>query len=263
MVTNNDVNASTTAPLNNHKLPIKETLKEAWQNVHGFKASYWLAYIIMIIILFGSFALAIALSPGGFSALTTSPPQLHFTGLAIAIRIIGQLCFLLLMYGLFYIGLRRVVNLPIESFMIFSIFKYPRFLQLIGLYILKLLILIIAAAPFVVSVALFHFRHVLVSGWIYLISFMVLFIGYYYLLRLSLSTFAIVDKGINPIAAIKLSYKATKGNVLRILWISFLLVLILLVSMIPLLIGLIWTKPYVILVFSTIYKRLIGISMKD
>ena len=150
-----DTNVTPTSPSTEPSspiLPLEGTLKSAWGFVYGFKGTFWLA---MLTIFFISVALVVVeelVSPTTDTAVNALEHFGHnIPLLAILINIIGNVLSALFSDGLFYIGLRRVANLPIKSRMIFNVFKYPLIFKLIIVMFFKLLILV----AFVLMILLF------------------------------------------------------------------------------------------------------------
>ncbi len=287
---NNEMNLSPTLP-NHPKLPIIDTIKEAWTNTKGFKGRTWLSFLIIFII---TILLAIGIYffiPATRTPLTTqSYTHLQLVLIALIPQLIIRIINILLVYGLIYMGIRRINNLSLSMEMLFSAFKYPRFFQLIGLYLIRFILFMFCVIPLYLPSLMilngYTIPHTkIIIAICYLLGLIYFFIvGVYYLfLRLLVSPLAILDKGINPIAAIKLSYNATKCNVLRILAVFILELLVVLACLIPAFIGayvfkhlgirmiwclplafgIIWCIPFILLVNPVIYKHLVGISTKE
>lgn len=246
-----------------HTLPIEETLKSAWEHVHGFKGTFWLAMLIVILI---SVLLGIAQALVNPPSSTTTPDAIssfahNIPLLALFFSVLTNILNVLFSDGLFYVALRRAVNLPIKTRMIFTVFRYPLVFKLIILTFIKFLI-VIAFASMMLCFGLIipasgHWHFLQIITFVAIICLM-----FYVFIRLSMCDLLILDKGVDPLSAIKLSYQATHGFSWQILWLIILQILIILISILPLGIGLIWSLPFTYLVLPTIYNRLIGISMK-
>lgn len=76
--------------------------------------------------------------------------------------------------------------------------------------------------------------------------------------RLSLFTYFIVDKGVNPIEAFMLSWNATKGNFWNLLGFYFLCVGIIISGVLLLLVGLLAAIPVVMIATIYVYRKLAG-----
>jgi hypothetical protein len=259
-----------TPELPKNALPIKATIKEAWGYLHGFKATYWLAFLILLLIAF-AFGLSEAyLDPNYLNASQINMALIghHYSGIVFLLSLIGNIINFLISYGITYLGLRRATNLPIKTRMMFRTFKSPLIAKLLGLCLIKLLIIavfIILTIPIAIFLSHIMGHHpstmaVLVIALSYVIC-LVLFV--FVFLRITLALPLILDKGLNPFAAIGHSFVVTKGYVWRMFWIAILVAFIMLVSIIPVGIGLIWSLPLGGLILPVIYKRLVGISMTE
>ena len=80
---------------------------------------------------------------------------------------------------------------------------------------------------------------------------------FYLAMRLYLAKGIVLDQQVGPWAAIKKSFRATKYNVWRLIGLTLLNAIILLVSVIPLGIGLIWSLPYLFINYGMVYRRLV------
>ncbi len=252
-------------PMKSNKtfLSIKETFKEAWQDVHGFKGTFWLALFIIFVILltFGSIQSLLT----QFQTTNASPFQhapLNILILSGLISIISNIVNALLSDGLYYIALRRTNNLPILSRMIFTPFQSPYLLKLLAVLLIKYLIVMVYVGVILSCTFLMphteQWRIALIS--IYVISTLLIII---IMFRLLLSELIILDKKQDAWSAITLSFNTTRGYLLRLFCIVILQILIILLSVIPLGIGLIWSLPLGYLIVPVIYKKLIGISMTE
>lgn len=86
--------------------------------------------------------------------------------------------------------------------------------------------------------------------------FLLIFPGIIRAIKLSLAQYLILDKWYNPIKAIKISRKMTKGYVGDIFIISFVAWLINILWVLALLVWLIWTLPLSIIANAYIYKKI-------
>lgn len=259
-----DTGAINTPPLadpSHHSLPIGETMKEAWEYVHGFKGPFWMAFIIIMLISIGilMFKTLLLTSLPVASSQVNSLSGSSTTEISNMAMMLLDIISLLLSMGLMYIGLRRVANLTISTGMVFKGFSPLFIFKLLGVEIIKmLLICIFLFVPFFINIVMPPINYGIFIAVIDLVCFLV---AYFILIRLSLAELVVFDKGLGPIDAIKLSFQATKGFVWRIFWLGLITVLIIIVSIIPLGVGLIWSLPFMMLIYPVIYKRLIGVSI--
>lgn len=259
-----NINNANIKSYSNNPLPVNEVLKEAWVYLDGFKGTFWLTVLTVFFIAMIYFVILAKIDP---ELLTTTNrtffiPRQHLSLAAELFKIITQLTFALFFYGILYLSLKRVAKPRTKLRMLFDVFKYPLVFNLIGYHIIKLgffgiFTFVILTGPINSSSNIAK----LITSSTYLISIIVVALAlYYFIFRLFLSSLVILDKGFNPFKAIKLSYYATAGHTLRIFMLFILLNLIILISALPVGIGLIWSLPFATLVFSVIYKRLLGID---
>ena len=78
----------------------------------------------------------------------------------------------------------------------------------------------------------------------------------YITVRICLAAACVLDKGMNPWAAITSSFAMTRANFWRLVALFILQNIIVIVSLIPLLLGLIWTLPLSLILYGTIYQFL-------
>ncbi|OGT38729.1 MAG: hypothetical protein A3F11_03825 [Gammaproteobacteria bacterium RIFCSPHIGHO2_12_FULL_37_14] len=226
---------------NIHLLAVAETLSTAWRKVYGTKqtfiASVALMFLMKIIFLWLMY-------------ITKHIPFIN------AIFVISDaLIALLIIYGILYLGIQRAFDLPIHYEMIFITFRLNKAINLVGLCLLQLLIV---AIPFILAI----FFYILLASYLstilaLLVNIAFMLIYFWLTFRLCLGVAFILDKNVTPLAAIKLSFEATKSNVWRLASLLVIQQLVLLISIIPLGIGLIWSIPFVAITYGMIYKNLL------
>ena len=156
-------------------------------------------------------------------------------------------------------GIRRAQDMPVSYKMVREILTGRIILYLIVLYILQILICIPAALIAGIGVWLAHIQPepsnamLAIAVILYLTAF-ILFI--FLTVRMGLAYGTVVDKKLNPWEAIKLSFKATKGNVWNLIGLYCLNVLVIFACAITAGIGLIWGLPWLLIVYGEAYKRL-------
>lgn len=233
------------------KIPAWETVITAWQKVKGAKGSIWAICLIMIVFWIATSFLDEHLIKHTLPILS---PVLQF--------IFRILSFLLEM-GLLYIGIQRAFDLPISYEQAFRTFKAKLALRIIILYILEVLIFIPLAFLIVIPTFIFYtVVHLTTTAlWLTTLASFCLIVGIigtcYIGIRLWLAMAFVLDKNVGPIQAIKLSFRATRGNFWNLVAIFLLQFLFIMVSLIPLGIGLIWTIPFAVILYGVVYKRLL------
>lgn len=230
-----------TEPLPYH-LPVYETIGKAWKKVYGAKGSLWAALLINILISF-CFGFISGLLQDSASFISN------------IINFVGQVISFLLQLGILYIGIRRAFDLPISYKMMFQACHLDIAWRVICVYLLQLVILIIPIIIMIVSGIMYmQASGVAMFGIIGVLIGVIVFI--FLAMRMSMSMAFVLDKETNPWPAIQQSFKVTRSNVWRLIGISILQMCILIVSVIPLGIGLIWTLPFVFILYGMIYKNL-------
>lgn len=229
-------------------LPVWDTISIAWSKVKGSKKSIWAAFLIIFLV-----ALGLGLIQGLFK---------HFFPTAsVPIGLLIQLINYLLQMGLIYLGIQRAFDLPLSYRMMFRSFEFDIAIRIIGLYILQILVflpamLIIFAASFLYAYAkeTAGFFSMTIAALLMIVAIVIIIV---LAVRLMLSMAFVLDKKANPWEAIKFSFHATRSNFWRLVGIGFLQGIILVISAIPLGIGLIWTIPLVTICYGQIYKTLL------
>lgn len=91
------------------------------------------------------------------------------------------------------------------------------------------------------------------------IGFVLLIIpGIFLAIALGMSGFALVDRKLNPIEALKESWRLTKGNRWKLLLLSLALLVIAIIGIIPLMLGLLVAAPVAMLASIHAYRTLSG-----
>lgn len=223
-------------------IPVGDTISTAWEKVKGSKGSVWAALGIFFLIMIGF---------GILQAITKPTPILMN-----AIMVIGQVIQYLLQMGLIYIGIKRAFELPVSYQLMFRTFESDVTLRIIGLYLLEMLIFIpfgiIGVIGYLIGISSIPF-----GGLICFLLIILAVLGTIYVsIRISLSAALVLDRKLNPWSAIKKSFEATRSNFWRLIGILIIQVLILILSIIPLGVGLIWSLPFILVCYGVIYKNL-------
>lgn len=232
-------------------LPVWDTIVTAWEKVKGTKGTFWTAIFLII-------AIWIASSFANLIISAIIPP------LKPIIQFCVQVLVFLLDAGLVYIGIRCAFELPIVYTHIFRGVKANIAWRLIILYLLKTIIIcpfvaLLIVPPFILLtlVSLAGPTLVILQIFCAIIFALALIFGLMILIRMSLSTLFIIDKVKGPWEAIKLSFKATRGNFAALLGVFIIEYIFIIISVIPLGIGLIWTIPFGFITIGLIYKKLL------
>lgn len=213
----------------NYRFEISEVLSEAWQKTQGAKGTFWLAFLIY-------FAISIGISIVAQLALTalvmTHQSQAVVITLTIVEQLVMNLVLMPVMMGIIIMGMRRSVDAPIQAGTIMGHYSsmWRLFFTLLLVYLMVLVGLLLLVIP-----------------GIYLA------VAYYMAMPL------VVEKGLSPWAAMEISRKTVSKRWFTMFFFGIVMSLILIVSAIPLGIGLIWTLPMGMIAYGVIYRNMFGI----
>lgn len=208
-------------------------LKEAWAKTKGVKAAVWAGSAVMYLVL-------LVLATGGAFLLPSQADNSH--GLNIP-ELLSDMLFLPIMFvifvifsaGLFFIGIRKVAGETITWKMVFEGFS-------------------VAGKLIVVSIL-----QALLIG----IGFLLLILpGIYLAVGYAMTLPLIVDRKMSPWQAMEASRKAIHGEWWKVFGLSIVMCLILMVSSLPLGLGLIWTLPMFVVLGGVVYRSLFGIEKR-
>lgn len=230
----------------NYKLPVLDPLNIAWKKVSGTKGSILLGFLIAFLI--GASLIGVAYLLG------------HYFVISISLSFIQRIVQFLTTAGLLLIGLKRAYDLPFSYKMIFTPFKARLALKLILLAILKFCIYLPFIALFIlIPTGLYLLSstfHAIFAPLQAMISILLMCILVFLYIRMSLTTGFVLVRDSGSWEAIKLSFAATRGNFWRLLALKLLELTIMVISSIPLGIGLIWGLPLMLITEGEIYKKL-------
>jgi len=219
---------------------ISGVMSEAWSLVSGTKATMAGGMAVMYAVMLG-----LMMALGVVSAILVplmigaGPPENPnaLMGIAMVFEVITQIIVMAVSYpftaALMVIGIRRSAGLPISFSMIFSCFN-----RAFSLLALNILLFIIVTIGFLL----------LVIPGIYL------FVAYIMAMPL------LVEKDMSVWQALETSRKAVSKKWFKIFGLLLMLFLIMMVSMIPLGIGLIWTIPFGFIAVGILYREMFGVE---
>ncbi|MED5611857.1 hypothetical protein VV867_29495 [Pseudomonas sp. JH-2] len=206
---------------------IGDVLGEAWHMVKGMKGTLVVAAIIYAVAVnLLSFVIAFVL--GLLGLIHDSEPG----ALQIIVSVLaGALCYPLLA-GLNMIGIRRAADQPAtinELFTYFGLFV-PLLVTGLAITVLTYLGLILLVLPGI-------------------------YLGVSYALAIPL----VVERGLSPWQAMEASRKAVGQHWFKVFGLFLALGLIMMLSAIPLLIGLVWTLPLAFIAIGVLYRTIFGV----
>ncbi len=216
----------------NYSVELSDILSESWQKTKGVKRYIIGAGILMYIIAFVVIAIVTAISMLAIGANPESPGPM-----AILIQVVLQILFMALILpfsaGIFVMCLKQVQGVQPEFGDLFSCFNKTG--KLLGCMILMYIMIFIGYLLFIIP------------G---------IYLNFAYILAIPL----IVDRDMGPWEALETSRKAITKHWLSVFLFFIVLTIIMLVSMLPLMIGLIWTVPLMAIAMAVLYREVFGIT---
>lgn len=217
---------------NNNDFTIANIIREAWEKTKGAKGTIWagsaVMYLVLLVIVAGGAFL--------FPSVAGEPVTLTEAVGNALFQTVADFLSILFTAGLFLMGIKRTAGETIHWKMIFKGFSCAG--KIIAASILQFILIFIGLL-------------LLVLPGIYLI------VGYTMTIPL------IIDKGLSPWQAMEMSRKAVHKVWWRVMGIICIMVLIIMVSFIPLGIGLIWTWPMFIILVGVMYQHFFGVEKEE
>lgn len=217
-----------------YEFSIGGTISEAWEKTSGAKGTMMLAgflyLVVMMAVSFGMQFLMMAVFP-----TDNNSSQGVIIGSVLVQQIILNLIVMPMAMGLFIIGLRRSVNAPISVSSIFDYF--PKAVTLLLTMLLFYIMVIIGLVLLVVP-------------------------GIYLMVAYFMAMPLVVEKGLSPWQALEASRKAVSKHWFGFLGFYIAMLIIMLVSMLPLGIGLFWTMPMFLIAWGIMYRNMFGCEAK-
>ncbi len=213
----------------NYDFSIGDVIKEAWSRTKGLKGSFWgAAIIVFLIVMVLSFVLGLIVGMLGLGG---------DSGAGIVAQLVVQLGITAAIYpfmaGIMMMGVNRSVDLPVTFDQAFGYFAY--------------------AVPVVIAGLL-----ITLLTWL---GFLLLIIpGIYLSIAYMLTVVLVVEKKLGAWEAMEASRKAITHHWFKIFFLFIAMGLIVLVSMIPLGIGLIWTYPMMVAAMGIVYRDVFGVE---
>lgn len=218
-----------TGKAQDYDFTIGQVLSEGWQRVSGLKGPFWIAAILVFVIVL----LAAIVLTGIGSLLGIN----ETSGLGMATALVVQLAITAIIYpfmaGIVMMGVRRSVDLPVSYNEVFAYFAYviPLVLAAILMSLLMMLGFILLIIP-----------------------------GIYLAVAYIFTVPLIVDKNMGAWEAMETSRSAVTRHWFKVFFTLVIMGLIFMVSMIPLGLGLIWTYPMMVSVMGIMYRETFGVT---
>ena len=209
---------------------IDNVINQAWALVKGSKGLINGGYLLLYAVLFaGMFVLAIALSLVGL--LEAADGDNSFVTEQL-FNLLSSAVSYPFIAGIYLIGIRLAAGQPVSINLVFS--QFSKFLPLL---ITGVLMTVLIAVGYLLLI---------IPG---------IYLSIAYLLAIPL----VAERGLSPWQALETSRKAIHQHWFKVFGLCLTLGLILLVSMVPLGIGLIWTMPLLTLSFGVLYRIIFGV----
>lgn len=215
-----------------YNFSVGEVITESWQKTKGLKGPFWAAAgIVFLIILVAGFALSAIFGLLGLSNVG------QIGGVGTFTQVLFQLTIMALIYpfmaGIVMLGVRRSVDLPISWQEVFAYFSYA--LPLVGAAILMSLFIALGFALVVIP-------------------------GIYLSIAYMMTVPLIVEKNLGVWEAMETSRKAVTRHWFKLFFVLLLMGVIVMLSIIPFGLGLIWTYPMLIAVLGILYREIFGVE---
>jgi len=249
--TQGDVPSISEALSRGYDFSIGEVLSEAWGKINGCKGSIigagLVAYGLMLLV---GFALGLVI---GILAVFTKSPELLMV-FNLLVNIVSTVLAYPLFAGVFLIGIRRAGGYPVRFNMVFACLN-----QAVPLLLTALLMNLVIYVPIGLLLGLAYLIGGFSGGLFMLTGLLamvyVIYIGISYSLALPL----VFERGLSPWQALETSRKAISQRWFKVFGLVLLVWLLMTLSAIPLMIGLIWTIPLMIVVFGVLYRTIFGV----
>ncbi len=213
-----------------YDLRVGEVLSEAWALVSGSKLTFLGATLAAIVITLGCSGLLALVGLDGNAKIAAG----DWVGGYLVSILTGFMMMpvtIPLYTGLAMLGVRRASGLDISVRQVFKCYRHIVPLTLTG---------IVASILIYIGFALFIIP------------------GVYLVISYELAAILVVTKGLGPWQALETSRKAIHHKWFVVFGLSLLVTLVLVVSVLPLGVGLFWTMPLTMLATGVIYRTIFG-----
>ncbi|HEY8027378.1 MAG TPA: hypothetical protein VIF60_22735 [Burkholderiaceae bacterium] len=223
-----------------YQFSVGALIDEAWKLVSGKKMICCIAAVMnFAIVMVFNMVLQFVLGRIGVRGegldyqffLHPPPDMMHQSMISTTTNILQMFVTLPLAAGLFMLGLKLVVSAPVELTEVFEYFG--KVLTLVGTTLLMYLLIGIGLCLLVLP-------------------------GIYLMVAYSLAIPLVVEKDLGPWEALEASRKAITHHWFGFLGLYISMFFIVLFSMLPLLVGLLWTIPLSILLKGVLYRTVFG-----
>ncbi len=212
-----------------YQFDISEVISEAWQKTAGAKGTFWLAFLIYIAITIGISMLSQFVL---MAVAASSQNEAAVIVLSFVEQLVMNLVLMPVVMGIMILGIRRSADVTIQAGSVMGHYSsmWRLFLTMLRVYLMVLIGLLLLILP-----------------GIYLM------VAYYMAMPL------VVEKGLSPWEAMEISRKTITKRWFTMFFFTIVVTLLILVSAIPLGIGLIWTLPMAMIAYGVVYRNMFGI----
>lgn len=207
----------------NFQWRIGDVLNDGLDKLSGFKRSWWgatLMYYGITFVLAAVLGVVVSVLPG--EALTSILSQVILVAVTLP-----------MMVGIMILGIRRAADLPVRATMIFD--YYSKTVPIVLLYLAMTVVIMLG------------FILLVLPG---------IYLAVAYMLALPL----LVEKNLGIWEAMEASRKAITKCWFRFFGLMLLMMVIVMISAIPLGIGLIWTLPLLSIALGAVYRDVFGVT---
>lgn len=226
---------------------IGDVLSEAWQRVHGMKAAAWGAILIIFLVNLA------------FGLVNYFLEANDLRLISVLVQIISVIVVFPLSVGLSYLGVRRSVDLPVRSNIIFSMYNFWK--GIFGLFLLQIVIIYFLVF---ISVILFFVVGAVDSvglrAVLMLIPIAVVLFTIYVSFSFIFAYLLLVEKRLGIWASLKASFWAFNQHWFKIIITLFLMIVLYFISILLLLVGIIWTLPMLVNLHGILYRIAFGVE---
>lgn len=209
---------------------ISDVIGESWQRVKGTKGIIIGGFLVFyIVMLLATFVLGFVL--GMFGLMSETSPGSMIVGQLI-ISVLGSAITYPFLAGINMIGIRRAADQPVSFNEMFS--HFGRFVPLLLTGLLMMALIYVGLLLFILP-------------------------GVYLAVAYMLAIPLAVERGLSPWQALEASRKAVSQHWFKAFGLYLLLGLIVIVSALPLGIGLIWTIPLFVIAIGVVYRIIFGV----
>lgn len=207
---------------------IGAVLSEAWAATSGFKATFWGGFLIYM-----GISIAAAIMMGILTFVFAMVAAEAAVALTILTQVVQLVITAPLLAGMFMLGIKRAAGQPLNAFMVLHYF--PKTLPLFLTYLLMILLVVIGLVLLVIP-------------------------GIYLTIAFAMALPLLVDKNLGIWESLETSRKGITRCWFRFFGLGIIGFLIMLISAIPLGIGLIWTLPWLYTAVGIVYRDVFGVS---